>query len=156
MIQGLADLLRATLQATPRHEVPLAEELALLARYVAIMEARFGDRLCVRIDVSPDATRVPVPPLLLQPLVENVIQHGMTTARLAIDVVGRIADGELILEVTDNGRGAAADDAPRGVGLSASTERLRLLYGDAAALVAGNRADRGYQVRVQVPVREAA
>ncbi len=77
MLAQLAALLRRVLDGDARPEVPLAEELALLRDYLAIQQARFGDTLAVEEDVDPDALDVPVPPLLLQPLVENAVEHGV-------------------------------------------------------------------------------
>ena len=159
MLGHLAELLRLSLRAAPSQEVTLADELAALARYTAIMHARFGDRLRVRIDVPADAERALVPSLLLQPLVENVIRHaGASRHALEIDVRARIDGGALVLEVADNGPGAAPgeDVLAGGVGLAASAERLRLLYRGAAALDAHNRAEGGFRVRMRLPARMGA
>ena len=160
MIQNLAELLRLALRTAPTQEVTLREELDALARYVAIMEARFGDRLRVRVEVTPEAERALVPSLLLQPLVENVIRHGANVSAqvLEIDVRARVAGGALVVEVADNGPGAdpEVDLLGSGLGLGSSAERLRLLYRGEAALEATNRAEGGFCVRLRLPAREAA
>ncbi len=159
MIGHLAELLRLSLRAAPTQEVVLADELAALARYTAIMRARFGDRLRVRLDVPADTERALVPSLLLQPLVENVIRHaGGSRHALEIDVRARLDGGALVLEVADNGPGAdpGEDVLSTGVGLTSSAERLRLLYRGEAELDARNREGGGFRVRMRLPARTAA
>jgi two-component system, LytTR family, sensor kinase len=155
MVQHLAALLRATLRAPSDHEGSLADELALLDHYIAIMTARFGDKLAIRVVVAPGAERMCVPPLLLQPLVENVVRHGMIGGRLEIELRATLAGDSLVLEVLDNGPGSGGTGA-LGVGLTTTTERLRLLHGDAAELVARDRPEGGFGVRIRLPAREAA
>ncbi|HEV3077081.1 MAG TPA: ATP-binding protein, partial [Thermoanaerobaculia bacterium] len=149
--------------------VPLGEELALLDRYLAIQRARFGDRLAVSIQVEPGADSLLVPSLLLQPLVENAIRHGNAerAGRGAIAVRAHREDGRLVLEVEDDGPGAAgggpvlagnrgaAGVAVRGIGLSATAERLQLLYGDAQTFSAGTGRAGGFLVRAALPARHA-
>jgi len=161
MIEHLADLLRVSLgrdeEDGKRDEVPLADELELLDTYLALMRARFEDRLEVTVAATPEARRVPVPPLLLQPLVENAIRHGGAETRGH----GRIAvrawcDEGLVIEVSDDGPGGrvaavGATHARGGVGLANTAERLRLLYGGAGRFVAGPRPEGGYRVRIEIP-----
>jgi two-component system LytT family sensor kinase len=164
MLDQLAELLRASLRTAQSDEVPLGEELALLDRYLAIQRARFGDRLDVSIQVEPGAGSLLVPSLLLQPLVENAIRHGNAerAGRGAIAVRARQEDGSLLLEVEDDGPGGASPGtagfepaalAPRGLGLSATAERLQLLYGDAQTFSAGHGPAGGFLVRVSLPLR---
>ncbi len=175
MLDQLAELLRASLRTAQADEVPLGEELALLDRYLAIQRARFGDRLEVSIQVEPGADSLLVPSLLLQPLVENAIRHGNAerAGRGAIAVRAHREDGRLVLEVEDDGSGAtgpgavvvgpvlagnrgAAGVAVRGIGLSATAERLQLLYGDAQTFSAGTGREGGFLVRAALPARHAA
>jgi two-component system LytT family sensor kinase len=170
MLDQLAELLRASLRTARSDEVPLGEELALLGRYLAIQRARFGDRLAVTIQVEPGAGSFLVPSLLLQPLVENAIRHGNAerAGRGAIAVRAHQEDGRLLLEVEDDGPGAAAAAAPAtapgapaasaagGVGLSATAERLQLLYGDAHTFSAGRVPAGGFLVRAALPLRHSA
>jgi signal transduction histidine kinase len=159
MIGHLSELLRLALRTAPTQEVSLADELAALARYTAIMQARFGDRLRVRLDVAADTERALVPSLLLQPLVENVIRHAAVSGHpLEIDVRARLAGGSLVLEVADNGPGVdpGEDVLASGLGLASSAERLRLLYRGEADLEARNRDEGGFRVRMRLPARTAA
>jgi two-component system, LytTR family, sensor kinase len=153
MIEALGTLLRASLHSTERQEVPLGEEMALLAPYLSIMRARFGDALCVTCDVEPGVERALVPSLVLQPLVENAIRHGNAASigRAVIVVRARRVGERVALEVHDDGPGADVVEA--GVGLSTTRDRLRLLYGEAGTLEAGNDPGGGFAVRVGVPYR---
>jgi len=155
MLEHLAELLRLSLRMEATHEVPLAEELVALGRYTALLEARFGDRLRVCVEVAAEAEPLLVPSLLLQPLVENALRHGATGQPLEIDVSARREGAELIIEVADNGPGADpdADVMQKGLGLAASAERLRLLYRGRAKLTAGNRPEGGFAVRLRIPAR---
>ena len=180
MISRLSDLLRAALDAGPDQETSLARELELLGIYLEIMRVRHGERLVTRIGVADDARGARVPVLLLQPLVENAIAHGVAarpgqgevvvTARVvgadASVAAGRAAapgvggGGALLrIEVLDDGPGLdrAPEDALRaGVGLSTTEARLRHLYGEEASLTIANRADRsGARVAITLPYRPA-
>ncbi|AHG92655.1 histidine kinase internal region (plasmid) [Gemmatirosa kalamazoonensis] len=136
MIARLSALLRHTLEESTEPEVPLAQELAVLGQYVEIMEIRFEGRLHVDTSVDPAALDALVPNLVLQPLVENAIKHGVS--KLPNAAVGRVAvtvrraGDDVVLSVRDNG--PAIDDAdalarPGGVGLRNTRERLTQLYG---------------------------
>lgn len=133
MMDRLAELLRATLHASDVQEVTLRDELDLLQKYVDIEETRFGSRLTVHMHVDPDTLDARVPVLLLQPLVENAVRHGIVPhARPGvIDVnAGRVGD-RLCLTIRDSGRGVPGDRLAllnSGVGLSNTRARLRHLY----------------------------
>ena len=144
MVAQLAGLLRRVLDGDKRSEIPLADELAILRDYLAIQEARFGDGLVVEERVDPDTLDALVPPLLLQPLAENAVEHGVS--RLVgqagrIQVSAHLADGarQLVLTITDNGPGPNAPGAQHGsgVGLANTRDRLQALYGDTAHLTLG-------------------
>jgi two-component system, LytTR family, sensor kinase len=159
MMGQLAELLRQSLRAPHTQEVPLGDEVALLDNYIAIMRARFGDALCFAVDVERDAEPAAVPALLLQPLVENAVRHG-PGARGGpgrIDVRARRVGRDVVLEVTDDGPGAATPSAlvNGGVGLATTRERLGLLYGENHGFSAGNRPDGGFAVRIRLPFRAA-
>ncbi|HEX7840547.1 MAG TPA: histidine kinase [Kofleriaceae bacterium] len=159
MIEHLGALLRGSLAAAPAHEVTLAEELHTVGRYAALMQARFDDRLELHLDVPAEAEAACVPALLLQPLLENVMRHGLAVSGqpVRIDIRARVGGGKLALEVTDNGPGSAGAGATRstGIGLHNTRERLRLLYGDRAELWAGDRAEGGFCVRLAIPAGAA-
>jgi signal transduction histidine kinase len=156
MLTRLADLLRRALDASRAQVVTLGEELELLEAYLELMRARFGDRLQAEIEVDGDLRGAPVPALLLQPLVENALEHGAPQppepARVAIRC--RREGGALLLEVQDNGPGLAHPDEPligRGVGVTNTGERLRGLYGTAARLSWRGAPGGGLVVCVRLP-----
>jgi signal transduction histidine kinase len=157
MIGHLAELLRQSLRTTQTQEVTLAEELAILERYAAIMRARFGDDLAIVLEVTPDLGRALVPSLLLQPLVENAVRHG-NAARLGrgrVEVRARRNGADLELDVWDDGTDAAVPPPlSAGVGLATTAERLLLLYGDRHSFTAGGDPRHGYRVAIRLPFRE--
>lgn len=158
MMRRLSELLRMSLE-DGAHEVPLAEELSLLEQYVEIQRIRFGDRLDVRCDIAPEARRMHLPRLLLQPLVENAIKHGTAghRERGEVSIEATAPDGRLRIRVRDNGRGLPAPDSPLtlGVGLRNTEARLRQLYGDDFALRLSNHPSGGAIVEVEMPGLES-
>jgi len=134
MIAGLSDLLRYALDRAGGQSVALEDELAMVERYLAIQRLRFGARLVSSVEGSREAARARVPVLLLQPLVENAIAHGIAQRAAPGTVAVRAArEGDaLVVEVRNTGALDAL--APRGVGLSTTDDRLRGLFGDAARL----------------------
>jgi LytS/YehU family sensor histidine kinase len=157
LIGRLADLLRVSLRSTEGLVVPLHEELALLNAYADLMRARFGTRFCLEVQASTQTLDTPVPPLLLQPLVENAVRHG----RLERDGIGHITvvaertASHLVLTVHDDGPGIVAGRDPftAGTGLSVTARRLALMFGDAAQITAANAAGGGFAVTMHVPSR---
>jgi two-component system, LytTR family, sensor kinase len=151
MITALADLLRRSLALGGTQEIALASELELLDTYLNIQKARFGDRLDVRVSVAHAAGSARVPMLLLQPIVENAIKHGLAGR---IDVHVRREDEQLVVQVTDQGTGAAADalQGRAGIGLGNTRERLAALYGSGASLDLVNVPGAGAQVTVRLPI----
>ena len=140
MLDRMVDYLRATLTASRAPLHPLSAEFERLADYLALMAIRMGPRLDYALDLPPDLADTPIPPLLLQPLVENAIRHGLEphVAGGRIDVrAQRLPDGRIRLEVTDTGAGYDSTLPPRaghGFGLAQVRERLANRYGSAAAL----------------------
>ena len=163
-IGDLGELLRASFDSEGRQEIRLAEELEFLERYVSLQRIRFPDRLEVAWSIE-DATREAlVPAMVVQPLVENAIEHGLTTARGGRVRVATRRDGDdLAIEVVDDGPGfgaAASPDADGdvpdgGVGLSNTRERIALLYGNRGSLVVGDVPGGGGVVRIRIPWRTA-
>jgi sensor histidine kinase YesM len=157
MLARLGDLLRATLDRGMPAEVPLRDELELLGRYVDIELVRFGDRLRVAYEVEPETHAALVPPLILQPLVENALRHGIARrpGPASLRVTARRAGLHLELAVRDTGEGLSLLDgrAPReGIGLSNTRARLEELYGpDAASLELGDVAGGGVRARLLIP-----
>src|SRR5262245_8680748 len=159
-IGDLGELLRASFESPGgsggRHEVPLRDELAFTERYLGLQRIRFPDRLEVEWRIADEARDALVPVLLLQPLVENAIEHGLATARGGrVQVRAERREGVLELEVTDDGPGFAGAPGPGdgGVGLANSRDRLSLLYGAAATLETGDRPGGGGSVRIRIPWR---
>ena len=155
MIAGLSHLLRETLHAGLVERVPIEQELALLDRYIEIQRARFGDRLTVHIVVDPAANDALVPSLLLQPLVENSIKHGVGSragaGHVAI-VISRIG-GTLAIEIRDDGRGLGAAPVTEGIGLGNCRSRLQALCGEGNyRLAIANRHGGGAVVRIELPL----
>jgi signal transduction histidine kinase len=158
MIARLSDLLRAALGSSDTQEVTLREEFDLLQRYLAIEQIRFGDRLKVRIEAPPELLDALVPNLILQPLVENAIRHGIELRAKPgrIELRAQRANGALVLEVSDNGPGLpSSEPIHEGVGLSNARTRLRTLYGDAHGLELGQAPEGGLLVRLTLPFRTA-
>jgi len=160
VVAGLGDLLRRVLDGAGTQEVPLKQELEFLRSYLDVEQVRFRDRLKAVVDAEPDTLDARVPYLILQPLVENAIRHGIaprpTTGRLLISA-RRIA-GSLHLTVRDDGSGLVSGGMSRdsrGVGLVNTSERLRQLYGDAASFEVVSAEDGGTVARVVVPFRLA-
>ena len=158
MIERLSDLLRITLHKVGVQEVPLYEELEYLRAYLDIEQVHFGERLEIVYDIDVLMLDALVPNLLLQPLAENAIRHGLERSagpgRLHI-VAGRDGDS-LLLRVIDNGRGmlpSALDAANHGVGLSNTRSRIERLYGSAARLTLTPNEGGGVVVTIQLPVR---
>ena len=158
MVAGLSELLRASLRLADEQEVPLARELDHLQLYVDIQQTRFGDRLDVDMEVDPAVRSALVPSLLLQPLVENAIRHGIspraTGGRISVRAT-RDAD-ELRLEVQDDGVGMPATDglpAREGVGLRNTRERLRRLHGKRHRFAYESRPGWGFAVKIALPFR---
>jgi len=139
MLAGLGDLLRYSLENEDRQEVPLEDEIDFLRRYLEVEQMRFSDRLEVSFDVEPGVLRASVPNMILQPLVENAIRHGLgpNRGRRRVVVSAGRRDGVLRLEVRDDGarreRGWRPDE-DTGVGLRNVRERLERLYGDEGRL----------------------
>ncbi|NUQ19380.1 MAG: histidine kinase [Gemmatimonadaceae bacterium] len=158
MVAGLSELLRASLRLADEQEVPLARELDHLQLYVEIQQTRFGERLGVDVDVDPAVRNALVPSLLLQPLVENAIRHGIAPRAAGGHIsvrASRDAD-ELRLEVQDDGVGATTRDGalPReGVGLGNTRERLRRLHGRRQRFAWESRPGAGFAVRIALPFR---
>ena len=157
MLARLSDLLRLAVDDVNTQEVPLWHELEFLRLYLSIEEVRFHDRLQIRIAADPYCVDAFVPHMLLQPIVENAIRHGLGQSEeaVSIDVTATKNDGILVLTVADDGPTAAAAAGPlvsrKGVGLTNTERRLKALYGDRATLAAEHRVRRGVQVTIKLP-----
>lgn len=154
MIIRLSELLRYALESTEAHEVTLKQELSFLERYLEIERARFGPRLSVSQRVDPGVLGASVPNLILQPLVENAIRHGIEPhARPGRIELRAARDGGMLrLEVWDNGDGVG-DRPVEHVGLRNTRHRLAQLYGEEQSLEFGRPIEGGTVVRIQLPFR---
>lgn len=159
MVAGLGDLLRAALENAGEQLVPLREEVGLAQRYLEIERIRHGDRLDVRYGVAPESLDALVPNLLLQPLVENAVRHGLSQRPEShrIEIRSARTDGRLRLEVVDDGPGFDRDpllEEGEGVGIRTTLERLRHLYGSDFRFRAGDAPGGGARIEVEIPWRE--
>jgi sensor histidine kinase YesM len=158
MIEALSDLLRLTLTAPERQEVALREELHFLERYLLIEQIRFGERLRVEKQIDVSALDAMVPILILQPLVENAIRHGIE-AQIAPGIIRVVAanDAEkLVLRVEDNGKGLASSSKgtlKEGVGLTNTRSRLKELYGGRGSLELKSGKAGGFSAEIHLPWR---
>jgi two-component sensor histidine kinase len=152
----LGDFLHRMLDDSQRQEVPLRDEMAFATGYLAIQQERFGDRCRLAIDVPVELDRVPVPNLILQPLVENAIKHGIAKRVHGgtIRISASRCDDRLTLCVGNDGPSLVAQPAtaPAGVGLANVRTRLQTLYGDAAGLRLFDAAG-GVEAEIVLPVR---
>ena len=162
MLARLGDLLRSTLEHEETQEVTLREELAFLEPYLEIEQARLEDRLTVVMEIAPETLDARVPHLVLQPLVENAIRHGIAPriepGRVNISATRGPNDGLLHLEVRDDGRGVDRDSqvrTRRGVGLTNIRSRLEQLYDGEHRLELENHPESGVVVRITLPFRRA-
>ncbi|HEX6536432.1 MAG TPA: histidine kinase [Gemmatimonadaceae bacterium] len=157
-VTRLGELLRLTLSRAQHTEVALAHELELVRLYLDIEGTRFQDRLTVTYDVAPETLRARVPDLVLQPLVENAIRHGIAPRAAAgrLVVHAHRADGRLVIEVRDDGPGPGrAPSMSGGIGLSTTRERLRSLYGAAHELALLEAPGGGCIARLVMPFQLA-
>jgi len=168
MLARLSDFLRATLERKDASEVLLVDEVAFTRQYLEIEEIRFGDRLRVEVDVDPAARGALVPPMILQPLVENAVRHAVVprTRGGAIGIVAVRENGYLRLDVHDDGPGPGPAPGEEGVGpesngrpglgLANTRQRLAELYGKNAGLTLGASARGGLAVSLRLPFRDGA
>lgn len=157
MITYLGDLLRAALSYRQQQEVTLGEEVRLLEPYLEIEKTRFGDRLAVDVSLEPGTLDARVPHLILQPLIENSIKHGLAPRREPgrIQLRARRQNGTLRVQVRDNGRGlrngTRRPDGSDGVGLANTRARLERLYGTEHEFRIDNHPDGGVEVEFVIP-----
>ena len=157
MISRLSDLLRLTFDRSGAPRIPLQEELEFLEKYLEIEQTRFQDRLTVQFDIDPEALDAEVPRLILQPLVENAIKHGLSPkpGQGVIKIGAARRNDVLSLEVKDNGVGLNPRSRARlheGVGLSNTRDRLDCLYGSAHRIEFSDGTG-GLAVRLEIPFK---
>ncbi len=152
-IARLAELLRASLEAPSDGMIPLARELEIVRSYLAIEQIRFADRLSTYIDADPRTLDALVPALILQPLVENAVRHGVASREEPTHVTIRTALGDdaLTLSVVDDGAGTGATSNGLGVGLANVRARLAEAYGTGHRFVAGAAPGGGFSAELVLP-----
>lgn len=159
MISELGHFLRYSLQSDPLQTVDVQQEIEALEMYLSIEQARFGERLTVRVEVDQSIVDAQIPSMLLQPLVENAIKYavGPNEAGGTIEISATNKDNSLVLTVSDDGPGLAdTKDLPHpsgtGVGLRNIRERLSSSYGENAAMHIANRGEGGFMVVIRLPL----
>lgn len=156
MVDEMAEFLRYGLASDPVADVELQDEIAMQGRYLDIERRRFSHRLNVRIDIDDRVRRARIPSLLLQPLVENAVKHGVasTSAPVAVGISARPGpDGELIVQIEEDSpasRSAAAGGM--GIGLRNVADRLRARFGDDAAIAVGPLPRGGFRSTITMPL----
>jgi LytS/YehU family sensor histidine kinase len=161
MITDLSELFRASLESSDDQEISLSRELELLQRYLAIEQLRFGQRLQVEQNIDPEILDAFVPTLILQPIVENAIRHGIESqadvGRIAVNA--RRDCNQIKLSVSDNGKkpfdAAIMANKRPGIGLANTQARLQQLYGEEQSFSVGDGELGGWTVEIKIPFRSA-
>ena len=154
MISQLGDLLRAAYESDASVLVPLSREIAWLRNYLSMMAERFRGRLEYDVDVDDGLDAVPVPRLLIQPLVENALKHGLAARGGRVSVAVRRCNGELEYAVSDDGVGLEGAEVGHGTGLANVKRRLELLFPESHSLIVAPRAPSGVTVTLRFPLGE--
>jgi two-component system, LytTR family, sensor kinase len=163
MLAQIGELLRTTLDNDVSPEIPLSQELAFVEQYLAIEQTRLGGRLRVFKAISPDTLDAVVPSMLLQPLVENAVRHGVAPVIQGgtIAIESTIQNDCLVMTIRNSGpqvnaTSTQADKPSKGIGLTNTAERLRTLYGDKQSFSLRSPDTGGYEVTIELPFRRAA
>src|SRR5215213_1457934 len=161
MLVGLSDLLRHTLEHSSRHEVELREELNFIKLYLSIQEMRFSDRLRIELDIDPRTTKALVPNLILQPLTENALRHGIGRSADSglVGISSAVENGHLRLTVYDEGTGLPDDwqlKGSAGIGLANTAARLQQHYDNDHEFDIRNRDGGGVEVVIVMPFRTSS
>lgn len=161
MLIKLSDMLRLSLRQMQGQRITLKKEMELIRLYLEIQQARFKDRLEIKIDIDPALLDALVPCLILQPLVENSIRHGVAphSKRALVQISASRENGTLMLRVADTGPGLPpdwTDNSETGIGLSNTRERLKQLYGHRQSFVLRSREAHGVEAIICVPYSESS
>ena len=160
MIVQLSQFLRYSLDNDPIQRVSLQQELDALKLYLNIEQTRFGDRLTLNFDIDPECDPIPIPSLILQPLVENAIKHGIAPSETGgtLSVRARLDGAFMIIEIVDTGPGATKTNVATnrqtssGVGLRNTRDRLQAFYGDSYEFNLESAVDGGFRVEMKLPL----
>ena len=158
LLERLNDWLRVALARARSSSATLGDELDMLENYLEIMQIRFGERLRWRIEVPEEARALVFPPMLLQPLLENALRHGIEPKLGGGEIILRAgcADGSLRIEVIDNGMGLSANAGSGGAGLANVRARLAALFGSAGSLTLNSNAEGGVTATLILPCPETS
>ena len=161
MLVGLSDLLRHTLEHSSRQEIELREELNFIKLYLSIQQMRFSDRLRTEFNIDPAMATALVPNLILQPLTENALRHGIANSAETgvVGISSTVQNGHLRLMVYDNGAGLRDGwqlKGSAGIGLANTAARLQQLYDDNHQFDIRNRDSGGVEVMILMPLRGAS
>jgi len=158
-VEKLAEVFRYALVAVDKDLVPLAEELSFLEDYLALEHERFGDRLLVNTAVAPDSLTIPVPPLILQPLVENALRHGQgPQGEVRLNLETHLNEQSLVMSISDLGPGFASHASRQestGIGLRNVRERLERKYGQGFGLELSENEPTGARITIIIPKEQA-
>jgi LytS/YehU family sensor histidine kinase len=157
MLVSLGEFFRRTLKLSGTQEITLAEEIEFLDTYLSIQNGRFEDQLIVEKNIDNRALSAKVPGLILQPLVENAIKHGIGSSKekCKIEVSARVDHSNLILRVCNDINGTNNGSSGLGMGLANTKERLQLLYGNSHEFSFNERSQNEFVVTVRIPARFA-
>ncbi len=158
MLVGLSDLLRHTLEHSSKQEIELRHEINFIKLYLSIQQMRFSDRLHIQYDIHPGTTRAMVPNLILQPLTENALRHGIARSADSgtVGISSALENGHVRLTVYDDGAGLPDDwqmKGSAGIGLANTAARLQQLYDDDHQFDIRNRPAGGVEVTIVIPLR---
>ena len=153
MVSKLSKFLRMGLAVDPSERIPLSLEIALQRTYLDIERLRYPD-LDVMITIPAELETALVPSLILQPIVENAVKYGLSASPLPIQIAIAVTEsqGQLLIEVTDDGTANGGQSKGTGIGLRHVRKRLHLLYGDQGSLTHGRIASAGYKVQLTLPL----
>lgn len=153
VVTQLSQLLRKSLDQSDQHEIALRDEVAFLEHYLGIQKILLRDRLQFALEIDPAALNARLPGMIVQPLAENALTHGVSADRTArVEIRATRQEGHLMIEVADEGPGIEAES--RGIGLSNIRARLHHLYGDRAALTLQPREGGGLRAAITLPYHE--
>jgi two-component system LytT family sensor kinase len=158
VLTNLSDLLRISLEKLDVEEVPLEQELEFLKKYVEIEQTRFQDRLQLKMNIAPETLDAVVPNMLLQPLIENAVKHGITPLKRGgtIEIESAKKNGHLLLRISDDGVGIGdrcAKNLVKGIGLANTKARLIQLYKNDQSMEIEPNRERGLSVKLKIPFK---
>lgn len=158
-VEKLAEVFRYALVAVEKDVVPLAEELSFVEDYLALEHERFGDRLLVKSSIAPDSLPVPVPPLVLQPLVENALRHGQSPqGEVQLNLETHLNEQSLVISISDQGPGLPVHTTWQdgsGIGLRNVRERLERKYGEGFGLELADNEPSGARITITIPKEQS-